>query len=125
MPDANVLRISWQEGTAPAIYEIVENADEENSVVVSRIEALSAEGSASGAPSLVYADGNLRASMAGCQIRSLSLYDAKGQLIARTSRTEPAAEVCLPLSQAAPGHVIAVVTDSRGQQHSFKVVVSR
>ena len=124
MPDATQLRISWTEGSAPAIYEIVEQADEENPVVVTRIDALLANGDANGMPSLVFANGNLRASMSGSGISSIALYDTAGQLLASTRRTQPAAEVSLPLASAATGTVIAVVTDGLGQKHSFKVVVA-
>ena len=124
MPDATQLRISWTEGSAPAIYEIVEQADEENPVVVTRIDALLANGDANGMPSLVFANGNLCASMSGSGISSIALYDTTGQLIASTRRTQPAAEVSLPLASAATGTVVAVVTDGLGQKHSFKVVVA-
>ena len=123
MPDACEMRITWQEGAAPAIYEIVEKADEQNPIVVSRIESI--QSGNDNAPSLVFEGGNLCASMSGRKISGMAIYTASGQLIANARCTEPAAEFRLPLSTAIQGHILAVVTDGSGQKHTFKMVVTR
>lgn len=112
------MRFSWTGSQAPAIYELVENADADRQPVVTRIEQL--ETAAAGQTAEVsFRNGRLQVT-APQGIRSVVAYDTAGRQLLHLS-LNGAAQTTLPLIGQAGQAWIIKVTLSDGSSVSYKV----
>ena len=112
------MRFSWTGSQAPAIYELVENADADRQPVVTRIEQL--ETAAAGQTAEVsFRNGRLQVT-APQGIRSVVAYDTAGRQLLHLS-LNGAAQTTLPLIGQAGQVWIIKVTLSDGSSVSYKV----
>ena len=117
--DAVAMRISWTGSTTPAIYEIVENADEDKTPVVTRIETVENNGTNGKAASLVFNNGHLSAESAE-GIKSIQAYDTTGRLVL-SLKADKANTLNVPVAHVKGSTLIVRLTLANGKTESFKV----
>lgn len=115
--DMAALRFTWTGNVAPAIYELVENASETDSPVVSEIEQIA--GSQSAAAPVVTLNGhNLQVSAAG--LSAVAVYTVDGRLVA-DRKCGGAQTVALPLFGTTSSTFIVKITLADGSWYSYKL----
>lgn len=120
MSDAIALRVTWTGNTTPAIYEIVENADENHSPVVTEIESVNGgNSSAADKATLTFKDGHLTANSAQ-GINHIDVYDTAGRLVF-SLKSDKVQTVNVPVSHVNGSTLIVRLTLSDGTNQSFKV----
>lgn len=112
------LRINWTGDTAPAIYELVEKADENKKPVVSKIEQITGSQSAQ-SPVVSLQNHTLKVSAAQA-LKGVSLYTLDGRLLANVQCNGEKA-VALPLLNAGNEVIVAKVTLDNGESFSYKL----
>ena len=112
------LRINWTGDTAPAIYELVEKADENKKPVVSKIEQITGSQSAQ-SPVVSLQNHTLKVSAAQA-LKGVSLYTLDGRLLANVQCNGEKA-VALPLLNAGNEVIVAKVTLENSESFSYKL----
>jgi len=117
--NASVLRISWTGNATPAIYEVVENADESTKPNVTTIKQVTGGATAGGNMTLSMQNGCLVASSPS-GISEISVYDIQGRLLL-SQRPASAKETVVAVPSAPARPLIVLATPSEGTTQSYKI----
>jgi len=117
--NASALRISWTGNATPAIYEVVENADESTKPNVTTIKQVTGGATAGGNMTLSLQNGCLVASSPS-GISEISVYDIQGRLLL-SQRPASAKETVVAVPSAPARPLIVLATPSEGSTQSYKI----
>ena len=119
MPNAIAMRITWTGTTTPAIYEIVENADENQRPLVTEIKQLNTTGNSSQAM-LTVENGQLTA-RASAGIKHIQIVGTDGKLC-YSANANGAQVLTVPAIGHAHQALVVKLTLTNGSTSSFKVM---
>ena len=115
--DVAAMRFTWTGDKAPAIYELVENANETDRPVVSEIEQIAGPQTGE-APAVSVQGRTLRVSASA--LAAVSVYTVDGRLVA-DQKLNGASAATLPLCGAAGSTYVVKVTLGNGTAYSYKL----
>lgn len=115
--DVAAMRFTWTGDKAPAIYELVENANETERPVVSEIEQITGPQTGT-APAVSVQGHTLHVSAAA--LAAVSVYTADGRLVANR-KINGASAASLPLFGAAGSTYVVKVVLSNGSAYGYKI----
>ena len=116
---AKALRFKWTGAQAPAIYEVVEVADEAQRPVVSRIEEVGAQAGAAQATLKVLSRGRLQAE-AAAGLRRVEVFDTAGRCLTTLSLAG-ARTATVPVTRTAGETLVVRLVLADGSAVSYKV----
>lgn len=117
--DAAALRITWTGTATPAIYEVIENADETAKPNVTAIEQVTSGAQADGKATLILRDGRLVANSAS-GIKQVAVYDVSGRLLL-SQHPAFVKETAVAIPNAQNRVLVVTLTLADGSTHSYKV----